>query len=409
MTTIGGLVERGEVMLSRLDDALDAVPSGGLAYLPTASYREMEAWALPPDAALRLARLERDLGEARVAGPEGALIRGAHWRNFLVKYSESNRMHKKMMALSALSRRRGDPPAVRRAIGRAQCNDAYWHGVFGGLYLPHLRDAIWRNLAQAEAGLRAGQGLAWDVLDLDGDGNDEIWIHSAAFSVLISPARGGAVEEYTVFAPGINYANTLTRRPEAYLDLALERAAEHPASAEGGTASIHDIEEGLRLEVRPPVDTDDRALFVDRVLPGGVTLDDYARGDFWAILSWARQPCEYAVAERGGAVEVVCTVPDGRERLEKRIRIDADGRIAVRWRWDPAAAEAGDLFATELSLAGPVHLACTPAADEWRFDIETVAKSERGLDRTRQGESVTLRWPVALGGAAVEMEARAGS
>ena len=404
MATIGGLVERGDVMLSRLDDALDAVPSGGLAYLPTASYREMEAWSLPPDAALRLARLERDLGDARVSGPDGALIRGAHWRNFLVKYSESNRMHKKMMALSALSRRRGDPPGVRRAIGRAQCNDAYWHGVFGGLYLPHLRDAVWRNLAQAEAGLRAGERLGCEVFDFDGDGNDEIWIHSAAFSALISPARGGAVEEYTVFAEGINYANTLTRRREAYLDLALERAAEHPAPAEGSTASIHDIEEGLRLDVRPPVDPDDRALFVDRLLPHGVTLEEYARGDSWALVSWARRRCDYAVEERRGAVEVVCTVPDGRERLEKRIRIDAAGRIVVRWRWDPSAAESGDLFATELSLAGPVRLACTPAADEWRFDIETLAKSERGLDRTRQGESVTLRWPVELGGAAVELE-----
>ena len=55
IAAIGGLVERGEVVLSRLDDALDAVPSGGLAYLPTASYREMEGWSLPPDAALRLA------------------------------------------------------------------------------------------------------------------------------------------------------------------------------------------------------------------------------------------------------------------------------------------------------------------------------------------------------------------
>ena len=404
MTTIGELVERGEVILSRLDDALEAVPSGGLAYLPTASYREMEAWSLPPDAALRLDRLERDLGETRVSGPDGALIRGAHWRNFLVKYSESNRMHKKMMALSALSRRRGDLPAVRRAIGRAQCNDAYWHGVFGGLYLPHLRDAVWRNLAQAEAGLRAGEGLAWEVLDLDGDGNDEIWIHCAAFSLLISPARGGAVEEYTVFAEGINSANTLTRRREAYLDLALERAAEHPASEEGAAASIHDIEEGLRLDVRPPVDPDDRALFVDRLLPRGVTLEEYARGDSWAILSWAQRRCDAVVKERGGAVEVVCTVPDGRERLEKRIRVDAQGRITVRWRWDSSAAEPGDVFATELSLAGPVRLTSIPAAEEWRFDIETVAKSERGLDRTRQGESVTLRWPVAIGGAAVELE-----
>ncbi|MBA3496699.1 MAG: DUF1926 domain-containing protein [Gemmatimonadales bacterium] len=401
MGTIGALVERGDVVLSRLDDALEAVPSGGLAYLPTASYREMETWSLPPDAALRLTRLERDLGEARVSGPEGALFRGAHWRNFLVKYPESNRMHKKMMAVSALARDLGDPPAVRRAIGRAQCNDAYWHGVFGGLYLPHLRDAIWRNLAEAEAALRGGQGLAWEVFDLDGDGNDEVWVHSAAFSAILSPARGGAVEEYTVFGDGVNYANALTRRREAYHDLALERAAEHPASGEGGTASIHDIEAGLRLDVRPPIDAEDRALFVDRILPGGVGLEDYARGDFWAIVSWARRRCAFTVDRREGGVEVVCAAPDGRGQLEKRIRFEPDGRVDVRWRWDPAAAEPGDLFGSELSLAGPVGLDCTPGAETWRFDIETVAKSERGFDRTRQGESVTLRWPVELGGAGV--------
>jgi 4-alpha-glucanotransferase len=403
ITEIGRLIEGGEVVLSRLDDALDAVPSGGLAYLPTASYREMESWSLPPDAALRLTRLERDLGEARVASPDGALIRGAHWRNFLVKYPESNRMHKKMMALSALARERGDPPDVRRAIGRAQCNDAYWHGVFGGLYLPHLRDAIWRNLAEAEGALRRGEELGWEVVDLDGDGHDEIWVHGAGFSALISPARGGAVEEYTVFAGGINYANTLTRRREAYHDLALERAAEDLAAKDGGAASIHAIEEGLRLDVRPPLDHDDRALFVDRILPRGVTLEEYARGDYWAVVSWARRPLAYAVERRNGGVEVVCSETDGRARLEKRIRCEADGRLTVRWAWDPAAAEPRDVFATELSLAAPMRLGCTPAADEWRFPIETVAKSERGLDRTRQGESVTLRWPVELGGAQVEL------
>ncbi|MEP6688967.1 MAG: alpha-amylase/4-alpha-glucanotransferase domain-containing protein, partial [Gemmatimonadales bacterium] len=292
--------------------------------------------------------------------------------------------------------------------GRAQCNDAYWHGVFGGLYLPHLRDAIWRNLAEAEAGLRQSEGLAYDVLDLDGDGNDEIWIHSPAFSALVSPARGGAVEEYTIFRDGINYANTLTRRREAYHDLALERGAERQAAEDGGTASSHDIEAGPRLDVRPPLDPDDRALFVDRLLPGGVSLSDYTAGDYWAILSWARRRCAYTVERRKGGVEVVCTVADGRARLEKRIRCDADGRLGVRWTWDPEAAEAGDRFATEMSLAGPVRLTAAPAAEEWHFDIETVAKSERGLDRTRQGENVTLRWPVELGKAAVELVPGAG-
>jgi alpha-amylase/alpha-mannosidase (GH57 family) len=39
--TMGGLIRGGEVQLSRLDEALEQVPAGGLAYLPTASYREM--------------------------------------------------------------------------------------------------------------------------------------------------------------------------------------------------------------------------------------------------------------------------------------------------------------------------------------------------------------------------------
>ncbi|HET8836645.1 MAG TPA: alpha-amylase/4-alpha-glucanotransferase domain-containing protein [Gemmatimonadales bacterium] len=390
MAAIGGLIDQGEVVLSRLDDALESVPSGGLAYLPTASYREMEAWSLPPDGALRLARLESDLGPERVASPDGALIRGAHWRNFLVKYPESNRMHKKMMALSALARRAGDPPAVRRAIGRAQCNDAYWHGVFGGLYLPHLRDAIWRNLAEAEAGLRRDEGLAWDVLDIDGDGYEEIWVHAPGFALLVAPARGGAVEEYTVFATGLNYANALTRRREAYHEL-----GQSPESA-----SVGEVELGL--------DSEDRALFVDRILPEGLPLADYVRGAYRAVRSWARQRFAYAVERRKGGVEIVCTAPDGSAGLEKRIWCDAEGNVEVSWQWEQRLGQGGDWFATELSVAGPVALVAAPAAEEWRFEIETVAKSERGLDRTRQGESITFRWPIAAGGASVELKPARG-
>jgi hypothetical protein len=44
-----------------------------------------------------------------------------------------------------------------------------------------------------------------------------------------------------------------------------------------------------------------------------------------------------------------------------------------------------------------------PAADVWSFTIATVSKSERGLDETVQGHSVTPRWSVALGLARVEL------
>src|SRR3989442_753552 len=258
LDAMGALIAGGEIRLTTLAAALAEVPSGGLAYLPTASYREMEGWALPPDAASRLARLERDLGAERLAGPDGALVRGAHWRNFFVRYPESNRMHKKMQALSALCRRPagggggGGPTAARRAIGRAQCNDAYWHGGFGGLYLPHLRHAIWHNLALAGGELGRGGPLAAGRLAPDGDGIDEIWIHSAAFSSLIKPPRRRAIDEDTRFDAGLNYVDVLTRRAEAYHELAMQDAEHATAEASDGAPSIHDIEKRVRLQRLAP-------------------------------------------------------------------------------------------------------------------------------------------------------------
>jgi 4-alpha-glucanotransferase len=397
---VSALIESGEVQLSTLTDALDKVPSGGIAYLPTASYREMEGWSLPPDAALRLVRMERDLGEARVAGPDGALIRGSHWRNFLSKYSESNRMHKKMQALSLLARARGGQPAARRAIGRAQCNDAYWHGVFGGLYLPHLREAIWRNLARAERELRRNEALSAEIVDLDGDGHEEIWVHSDQFSAIVSPWRGGTVEEYTVFVTETNYANTLTRRREAYHDLALEDRQD-ASGGDGGTPSIHDIEEGIRLDRRPPVDLQDRALFLERVLPGDLGLEQYALGEYRPVRSWERASNRMSVEQSPQAVVIAWDS----EGLSKRLRFSPDGALTVDLRWDTSAGAKEDWFTTELSLFAPLEWRAEPAADIWTFAIETVAKSERGLDRTRQGESVTFRWPLHLGAAALELQA----
>jgi len=360
----------------------------------------MEGWSLPPDAALRLIRLERDLGEPRISGPDGALIRGAHWRNFLVKYSESNRMHKKMQALSLVLRDAGDPPRARRAIGRAQCNVAYWHGVFGGLYLPHLREAIWRNLSLAEQELRRDQALAAEVWDIDGDGHEEIWVHSDRFSAIVSPWRGGALEEYTLFSTAINYANALTRRREAYHDTALERRAE-AESHEGGTPSIHDMEEGIQLDQRPPIDADDRALFVDRVLSSALQQEQFASGDYWPVKSWAR--CRYTadVRQEPDAVEIRLA-GDG---LAKHFRFLPDGSVTVSYTWEGSVGQPTDLFTTELSLFAPIALLTEPPAEIWTFPIETVAKSERGLDRTRQGESLTFRWPVEVGTATIELPA----
>jgi len=118
LKTIERLISAGEVVLSTGQEAFRRVPSGGLVYLGTASYREMEKWSLPPAAQTELTKLEEHLGPQQ-ATASAPFVRGGHWHHFLVKYPESNRMHKTMLALSVLSRTRGDPPEARRAIGRA--------------------------------------------------------------------------------------------------------------------------------------------------------------------------------------------------------------------------------------------------------------------------------------------------
>jgi alpha-amylase len=397
LRTMEELTAAGEIKLSTGQEAFREVPSGGLAYLGTASYREMEKWALPPTGQRDLATLEDELGPKDLEA-SASFVRGGHWHHFLVKYPESNRMHKTMVALSSLARSRGDPPEARRAIGRAQCNDAYWHGVFGGLYLPHLRNAIWRQLAIAERVLRQGEALASEELDIDYDGYPELWIHSAQFSAVISPHRGGAIEMLTRFTDLTNLADVLTRRRESYHELPKHQSHGH-GDSKGGSVSIHDIERASRLKALPPVDAEPRAILVERLLGDAVSADDYAQAKYTSIRSWAAVPMSARVSLNGDAATVLLQ-GDG---LEKRLTFDRAGCLEVAYTWDASAAPANAVFAPELSLARDVALRLQPDTDVWRSKITTVARSERGFEETVQGVSLTPRWPARLGTAGLEL------
>jgi alpha-amylase/alpha-mannosidase (GH57 family) len=400
LRTLDALGAEGVARLVTPSQALASVAPAGLAYLPTASYREMEGWSLPPAAAQRLEELDRRLEAEGEQASAAGLVRGGHWRNFLARYSESNRMHKKAAALSELCRRRGDPPTARRAVGRAQCNDAYWHGVFGGLYLRHLRGAVWANLAEAEAILRSGEPMAFEVVDLDGDGQDEIWVHSGAFSALVAPARGGAVEEWTLFARRANLADTLTRRREAYHRDAAPAPVHAPAD-EGGMPSIHALEEGLRFDTLPPVDPDGRAIGVPRVVQRGLGASAYAAADYDPLRTWARETLAHRVVQDADGV-VIHLAAGGPGGLRAEVAFTPDGALSLSYRWDAAAFPRDARFAPELSLNGAPAMEFHPEPEDvWRYDIATVSKSEKGSDTSVQGVSVTPLWPAALGEARV--------
>jgi hypothetical protein len=136
------------------------------------------------------------------------------------------------------------------------------------------------------------------------------------------------------------------------------------------------------------------------MLPGGLELDQYASGDYWPVRSWAAVRHEFEINSVGDGLEIVCRS----EEISKRLKFSPDGGLTVSYEWSIGAGGEGDQFAVELSLSVPLEIRTEPAAQVWTFPIETTAKSERGLDRTKQGDSVTLRWPAELGSGTIELQ-----
>ena len=161
------LGNRDWIQATTLARAVDATLPVGKIYLPDGSYREMTEWALPPSAGASYRRASRRVEAIDDGGEVAPFVRaGGFWRNFKAKYAESDEMYARMLAVSrrladAEARGTADPDyldAARQELYRGQCNCPYWHGAFGGLYLPHLRNAIYRSLIAADNAIDEAEG-----------------------------------------------------------------------------------------------------------------------------------------------------------------------------------------------------------------------------------------------------------
>ncbi len=221
----------------------------GRADLPSASYEEMMEWVLPTNTRLRYFALEKEF-----AGRPDVLsfIRGGSWRGFFRKYAESNLLHKKMLRVSACVASvpargsSGDHTAqlqeARDLLLRGQGNDAYWHGVFGGLYAPHLRTELWRRLIRAESLadqlIPNGDQPRVELLDYDADGAPELLFSAPEYQALLKPLDGATLAAFDFRPASTTLINSLMRRRESYHTRLQEAAS--AASAQGGAVSIHD-------------------------------------------------------------------------------------------------------------------------------------------------------------------------
>lgn len=221
-------------------DYVASAPALGRIYLPQASYEEMTQWSLPVEQGRALAGIVSSLKNEGRWDEWRPFVRGGIWDNFLVRYDEANRMHKKMLFLSGMVGREDNE--ARDHLWRAQCNCAYWHGVFGGLYLGHLRRAVYQNLVKAQALLmeRSGEDLYLQELDFDRDGNRELLFSNRNMGFVIDPGRGGGLFDLSDLARSLNLSDTLTRREEAYHGELRDEGEERPADGHG-ISSIHDL------------------------------------------------------------------------------------------------------------------------------------------------------------------------
>ncbi|MGI6318446.1 MAG: alpha-amylase/4-alpha-glucanotransferase domain-containing protein [Dethiobacteria bacterium] len=422
------------IKTTTFSEYIKSYPPRDRVYLPAASYREMKQWA------------------------------GGYWRNFLVRYPESNRMHKKMLAvrkrLPQVTRKRARQKA-RDFIWAAQCNCAYWHGVFGGLYLNFLRAAVYENLIKAENIIvrelhPRDNWLEIKVEDRDYDGFQEIILNNEYYGLLLSPNLGGSLWELSYRPAAVNLLDTLTRRKETYHDDLLKQEiiknnGNESSNGNNGVKTIHKRfavkEDGLQDFL--VYDRYPRGALLDHFLPPETDLDSFSRGTFTETGDFLLQPYKAEIERLQGKVTVSFqrrgAVDKGELLLRKKIFLETSSQsIKIEYNLQNTGEEELPFkFGSEFNLAflsgdsperyyhipgralGETHLAgsgeeeeveelmifdewrklevalrFSPAARVWRFPIETVSQSEGGLERVYQQSVIVPNWDLTLGSGA---------
>jgi 4-alpha-glucanotransferase len=247
-------LERFMEAMSRCDDievvtlnsVLENHPPKGLIYLPTASYQEMMEWSLFPEQGRLYGNLIKDAKNSWDWNAKRGFLRGGTWDNFLAKYPESNRMHKKMLRISRLVREYGEDETALKRLFMAQCNCGYWHGLFGGVYLDILRNAIYENLLSAEKIVDEirlkDKPYIVENYDYDIDGNDEILVSGRTINCIISPDESGSVFGIEHKPSECCITNVMMRHEEIYHNKILGSSDNNNNQDSGNKPlSIHDI------------------------------------------------------------------------------------------------------------------------------------------------------------------------
>ncbi|HXR97400.1 MAG TPA: alpha-amylase/4-alpha-glucanotransferase domain-containing protein [Terriglobales bacterium] len=344
-------------------------PPRGLVYLPTASYPEMMQWAGNPN-----------------------------WSGFFTKYRESNLLHKSMLDIS---RRLTDQSGgAYEHLLAAQANDVYWHGWFGGVYSPHLRNIAFTHLLAAEAALPPPPA----VRDLHSDGGEVVELRNDQLRVLIDPADGGTIEEFDVPPRHANLLNSIRRRAEAYHDQPDPNPAHLPRAAAATGAAPPDRYDRCERATGRIFLAEPAAKFDDyRDLRLAPVTGRFRRTDTGGDrIELEGDGCARTYTLAGGQLEMrVQAIADGNARvLEATFNLlapDADDRYFEQAGQRFSLRFAGALGPDALTLHDgwrevDVRLEAPGARAWWVAPIYTRSQSEQGLEEIYQGSGFAAVW-----------------
>jgi len=220
------------------------------------------------------------------------------------------------MVSGAVRSARAEATALKD-LYKGQCNDPYWHGVFGGLYLPHLREAVFHHLLEAEKQTPDPPG--WSSLDYDCDGWDELFYRDPVFGLLVKPSSGGALVEIDYRPWSRNLSDVLSRRSESY-----HRSPQAGEGEEGTGRSIHELGKklppGAEELVRP--DGYPRSSLIDHFFHADTKAEDFRKVDYGEQGDFVNRPYSFEAAgktlvlERRGAV---CSGSRSKSRTSREI------------------------------------------------------------------------------------------
>jgi len=406
-----------------------------LVYIPTSSYFEMSQWTLRTDLGRQMDHFVHDLENQGRGEETRPFINGGMWRNFFTKYPESNWMQKRVQFLSLnldqLESKGGIPSDLRDDLYRAQCNCAYWHGVFGGLYLPHLRHAIYEHLLKAEEKFLVSGGRFPGLVDLDSDGVKEYRLRSDNVQLFIS-ADKGHIREIDWLPAYFNVTNYLQRYSEHYHEK-LAQASNDP----NANGSIHDIvltkEEGLQDKLF--VDSYKRHGLIDHIF----NADQSQRAHYSGNLKENYSGITASVKQREAGVQIATTglVDQSQISIEKKLELHHNEVSIAISISNQGEASIDQLYGLEMNFGllggnspdryymvngknvGPLN---TPGDESdvqsvalinewdnfkinikfsencqlWRSPIETISMSEAGFERVYQASALLPHWNLTL-------------